>query len=142
MATETTKKAVKKAPEAAPKAEKAVPKAAHKAEKSLPEGAFAVIMTGGKQYKVRVGDVLAVEKMTGDFKVGDKIVFDKVLLVDNAGETVVGKPFVAGSTVAAELVEIGRHDKVTVVHYKQKSKYFKKYGHKQPFFKVKVSAIA
>ncbi len=99
-------------------------------------------MTGGKQYKVKTGEVIKIEKMTGEFKVGDKVNFDQVLLLDDAGTTTVGAPFIKGSTVAAEITEIGRDAKITVVHYKQKSKYFKKYGHRQPFFKVKIGAIA
>lgn len=103
---------------------------------------FAVIATGGKQYKVQVGDIVKIEKIMGEHKVGDKIVFDNVLLLDSAGETKVGAPFLKGTTVSAELTEIGRDPKVTVIHYKQKSKYFKKYGHRQPFFKVSIKAIA
>ncbi len=99
-------------------------------------------MTGGKQYQVRVGDELKIEKIIGEHKVGDKITFDKVLLVDAAGATTVGAPEVKGASVTAELKEIGRLPKVVVVHYKQKSKYFKKYGHKQPFFKVAITSIA
>ncbi len=103
--------------------------------------AFAVFTTGGKQYKVRVGEILKIEKIIGEHKVGDKLSFDQVLLVDDAGATQVGAPFLAGKKVAAEIVEIGRDKKITVIHYKQKSKYFKKYGHRQPYFKVKVLAI-
>lgn len=102
---------------------------------------FAVIMTGGKQYQVRVGDELKIEKIIGEYKVGDKLSFDKVLLIDAAGETKIGAPEIKGAKVEAELKEIGRLPKVVVVHYKQKSKYFKKYGHKQPFFKVAITSI-
>lgn len=105
-------------------------------------GAFAVIATGGKQYKVQVGDVLKIEKLAGEHKVGDKLSFDNVLLVDEAGATTVGAPSVKGASVEAELKKIGRAAKVTVVHYKQKSKYFKKYGHRQPFFEVAITSIA
>lgn len=105
-------------------------------------GAFAVIATGGKQYKVQVGDVVKIEKLSGDHKVGDKVSFGEVLLLDNAGATTLGAPFIKGSTVAGEIKEIGRDPKVTVVHYKQKSKYFKKYGHRQPYFKVAITSIA
>ena len=111
-------------------------------QKANNAGAFAVIATGGKQYKVRVGDVLKIEKISGKHEVGGKVSFDKVLLVDNAGTTVVGAPFVSGSTVSGEIEEIGRDKKVNVVHYKAKSKYFKKYGHRQPFFKVAITSIA
>ncbi|HEY0908416.1 MAG TPA: 50S ribosomal protein L21 [Candidatus Paceibacterota bacterium] len=113
-----------------------------KAKNTVGTDAFAVIATGGKQYKVKVGDIVKIEKISGEHKVGDKIVFDNVLLLDNAGETKVGAPFLKGTTVSAELKEIGRNAKVTVIHYKQKSKYFKKYGHRQPFFSVAITAIA
>ncbi len=103
---------------------------------------FAVIATGGKQYKVKVGDLVKIEKISGEHKVGDKVVFDNVLLLDTAGETKVGAPFLKGTKVSAEIKEIDRDAKVTVIHYKQKSKYFKKYGHRQPFFKVAITAIA
>jgi large subunit ribosomal protein L21 len=102
---------------------------------------FAVIKTGGKQYQVSVGDSVKVEKITGEFKEGDKIVFSEVLLVDNGSDTSVGTPFLAGAKVEATLIEIGKYPKIDVIHYKQKSKYFKKYGHKQPFFKVRIDSI-
>ncbi|HEU5114825.1 MAG TPA: 50S ribosomal protein L21, partial [Candidatus Paceibacterota bacterium] len=118
------------------------PKMATKKAQNIAPDAFAVIMTGGKQYKVKVGDVVKIEKILGDHKVGGKVVFDQVLLLDNAGETSVGAPFLSGSKVEAEIKEIGRNAKVEVVHYKQKSKYFKRYGHRQPFFKVAITSIA
>ncbi len=102
---------------------------------------FAVIQTGGKQYKVTKGDVLNIEKITGTFKAGDKLTFDKVLLVDNGKDTTIGTPFIAGATVQATLKEIGREAKVNVIKYKQKSRYFKKNGHRQPFFKVAIDSI-
>ncbi|MFA6552256.1 MAG: 50S ribosomal protein L21 [Candidatus Paceibacterota bacterium] len=102
---------------------------------------FAVIETGGKQYKVSAGDSLQIEKMLGDYKTGDKIVFDKVLLVDNGSDTTIGTPYIDGAKVEATLSEIGREKTVDVIKYKQKSKYFKKYGHRQPFFKVMIDAI-
>ena len=117
-------------------------KVTKKAEVKAKADGFAVIATGGKQYKVRVGEVVKIEKMIGDYKVGGKIVFDNVLLTDKAGETVIGAPFIAGAKVESELKEIGRDAKITVVHFKQKSKYFKKYGHRQPFFKVAITSIA
>lgn len=106
------------------------------------KGSFAVIMTGGKQYKVQVGDTLKIEKMIGDYKEGQKVVFDKILLLDNNENTVVGSPFVTGSKVEALIEKIGRLPKVNVVHYKPKSKYFKKQGHKQPYFKVAITSIS
>ena len=102
---------------------------------------FAVIQTGGKQYKVSVGDVVKIEKIIGDHKVGDKIVFDKVLLVDNGTDTTIGTPFISGAAVSATLSEIGRDAKINVIKYKQKSRYFKKNGHRQPHFKVKIDSL-
>lgn len=116
--------------------------ATNKVKNTVGTDAFAVIATGGKQYKVKVGDVVKIEKIIGDHKVGGKIAFDKVLLVDNAGTTTVGTPYVSGSVVEGEIKEIDRDAKVTVIHYKQKSKYFKKYGHRQPYFKVAITSIA
>lgn len=102
---------------------------------------FAVIATGGKQYKVSKGDVVKIEKFKGDFKVGDKIVFDKVLLTEDSGDTITGFPYVTGSKVEGTLKEIGRNKTIEVIKYKQKSRYYKKNGHRQPWFKVEISAI-
>lgn len=100
---------------------------------------FAVIHTGGKQYKVSVGDLVKIEKFKGDFKVGDKIVFDKVMLVDDGKDTTIGTPYIAKASVRT-LSEIGRNKTVDVIKYKQKSRYFKKNGHRQPWFKVTITS--
>jgi large subunit ribosomal protein L21 len=102
---------------------------------------FAVIQTGGKQYKVSAGDVVTIEKMPGDFKVGDKITFGEVLLSDNGKETTLGAPFISGAKVVGTLQSIGRNQKVMVVKYKQKSRYFKSNGHRQHHFKVKIDSL-
>ncbi len=102
---------------------------------------FAVIHTGGKQYKVAVGDSLKVEKLKGEFKAGDKVTFDKVMLVDNGTDTSIGTPYIDGAKVEAIFEKAGRAQKVMVIRYKQKSRYFKKNGHRQPYFQVKISAI-
>lgn len=102
---------------------------------------FAVIQTGGKQYKVAVGDEIKIEKLVGEYKEGDKIVFDKVLLVDNGSDTTIGTPFITSAKVTASITKIGRLPKVNVIKYKQKSKYFKKNGHQQPYFQVKIEAV-
>lgn len=102
---------------------------------------FAVIFTGGKQYKVSAGDTVKIEKIKGDFKVGDKVTFDKVLLVDDGSNTTIGTPYIEGAQVEATVAKIGRLPKVTVIKYKQKSRYFKKNGHKQPYFEVKIEKI-
>jgi large subunit ribosomal protein L21 len=102
---------------------------------------FAVIETGGKQYKVAVGDVLKVEKLKGDFNPGDKIVFEKVLLVDNGKDTTIGTPYIESAKVEALFQKEGRAAKIKVVKYKQKSRYLKTRGHRQPYAEVKISAI-
>jgi len=102
---------------------------------------FAVIQTGGKQYKVSVGDVLKIEKIKGDLKVGDKLTFDQVLMVDNGKDTTIGTPYIVGAVVTGTLAEIGRDKTIEVIKYKQKSRYFKKNGHRQPHYKVKIDAL-
>src|SRR3989344_476058 len=102
---------------------------------------FAVIQTGGKQYKVSVGDTVKIEKLAGEHKEGDKITFDKVLLVDNGKDTTIGTPFITGAKVEAELVEIGQTKKIIVVKYKPKSRYLVSQGHRQHFFKIKILGI-
>ncbi len=102
---------------------------------------FAIINTGGKQYKVSKGDTLKIEKIKGDFKVGDKIVFDKVMLVESGKDTTIGTPYIAKASVEATLKEIGKNKTVEVVKYKQKSRYYKRNGHRQPYFKVEIAGI-
>ena len=102
---------------------------------------FAVILTGGKQYKVAVGDILKVEKLDGEYKLGDKVVFDKVLLVDNGTDTTIGTPYITGAKVDAEITEIGRGRTILVMKYKQKSRYLRRNGHRQPYFQVKITSI-
>lgn len=102
---------------------------------------FAIIATGGKQYPVSVGDVLRIEKLPGEPNPGDKIIFDKVLLVDNGKDTTIGTPYIDGAQVEGIFQKAGRSKKVIVVKYKAKSRYHKKNGHRQPFAEVKISAI-
>ena len=102
---------------------------------------FAVIKTGGKQYRVSKDTVLSIEKIKGEFKKGDKVSFDKVLLVDDGKDTTIGTPYIKGAKVDAEIVQIGRARKILVVKYKQKSRYLKRNGHRQPFFKIKITSI-
>jgi large subunit ribosomal protein L21 len=101
---------------------------------------FAVIKAGGKQYKVKAGDSLKIEKIAGKEK-GDKITFSDVLLVDDGATTKIGTPVIAGTSVEGEVMEVGRNKKIVVIHYKQKSRYYKKAGHRQPNLKVKIVKI-
>lgn len=109
--------------------------------KSKESNEFAVIATGGKQYKVAVGESLFIEKLQGEHEIGGKVSFDKVLLVDNGQDTTIGTPYIDGAKVEAEIEKIDRAPKVTVIHYKQKSRYYKKAGHRQHRFKVKITAL-
>lgn len=102
---------------------------------------IAIIETGGKQYVVTQDSVLEVELVRGATKAGDKVTFDKVLLTDDGAKTSVGKPYIDGATVAAELIQNKRAPKVTVIRYRQKSRYFKKKGHRQPLAKVRITAL-
>ena len=101
---------------------------------------MAVIKTGGKQYLVKEGDVLSIEKLDGQME-GAKVSFDEVLLLDDGATTKTGATL-KGAKVGGEVVEAGRAKKVTIIRYKAKSKYFKKRGHRQPFTKVKITNVA
>ena len=99
---------------------------------------YAIIETGGKQYKVQVGDLVKVEKL--DVNVGDKVTFDKVLAVcDN--EITLGNPTVSGKTVTGTCTKQAKDKKVIVYKYKRKSGYHKKNGHRQLFTEVKIDCI-
>ncbi|RKD27966.1 LSU ribosomal protein L21P [Caminicella sporogenes DSM 14501] len=100
---------------------------------------YAIIETGGKQYRVQEGDVLFVEKI--EAAAGDSIEFDKVLAVSNNGELSVGAPYVDGAKVTATVVEQGKARKIIVFKYKPKKDYRKKQGHRQPYTKVKIEKI-
>lgn len=102
--------------------------------------AFAIIQTGGKQYRVSEGQAVYIEKIEGA-KAGEKTVFSEVLMLDSGSETKIGAPFVSGASVEGMIEEEGKDDKVVVIKYKAKSRYFKKRGHRQPYLKVKISKI-
>lgn len=99
---------------------------------------YAIIATGGKQYKVSEGDIINVEKL--GVEAGESFTFDQVLAVNN-GSLVVGSPTVANATVTASVVKEGKGKKVIVYKYKRKSGYHKKNGHRQLFTQVKIEKI-
>lgn len=103
---------------------------------------FAVIATGGKQYRVAIGETITIEKMKDEHKKGDVVVFDQVLLTDSGTATTIGTPLVAGAKVSGIVESVGRAPKEIVIKYKQKSRYFKKNGHRQPYVKVTITALA
>ncbi|PIP29692.1 50S ribosomal protein L21 [Candidatus Kuenenbacteria bacterium CG23_combo_of_CG06-09_8_20_14_all_36_9] len=102
---------------------------------------LAVIKTGGKQYIVREGAVLKVEKLLGEN--GNKIKFSDVLMVadDKTLAVELGNPFLKDSVVEAEILAQGRTKKIRVLHYKPKTRERKVYGHRQPFTQVKIEKI-
>ena len=102
----------------------------------------AVIKTGGKQHIVSKGTIITIEKLPGEVGKGDKVVFDEVLMVDNGSDTTIGTPMIKGAKVEGTVIFLGRAAKVEVLKYKAKSRYFKRRGHRQPFVKVKIDAIA
>ena len=99
---------------------------------------YAIIATGGKQYKVSEGDIINVEKL--GVEAGETVTFDQVLAVSDH-EMKVGSPFVDGASVTASVVENGRGKKVIVYKYKRKTGYHKKNGHRQAYTKVKIEKI-
>ena len=100
---------------------------------------YAIIKTGGKQYRVSEGDVITIEKLTAGE--GDVVTFDEVLTVVKDGEVVVGKPVVAGAKVTAKVEAQGKGRKILVFKYKAKSNYPRRKGHRQPFTKVVIEKI-
>ncbi len=101
---------------------------------------FAVIMTGGKQYMVSVGDVLDVE-LLGNLKEGEVVEFDKVLLVDDGKDTTIGTPYIKGAVVKASYQGLKKGPKITIVRYKAKSNRDRKLGHRQKYSRVKIESI-
>ncbi len=99
---------------------------------------YAIIATGGKQYKVAEGDVIKVEKLGA--AAGENIVFDQVLVV-SGDDVKVGNPTVEGATVTASVVKEGKAKKVIVYKYKRKTGYHKKNGHRQQYTQVKIEKI-
>lgn len=100
---------------------------------------YAIIETGGKQYRVQEGDSIRVEKL--NFADGETIKFDKVLLVANDSDLNVGKPYVDGAVVEATVEKQGKNKKVMIFKYKAKKDYRNKKGHRQPYTQVKIEKI-
>lgn len=100
---------------------------------------YAIIETGGKQYRVENGDQIAVEKL--GVEDGAKVVFDKVLVVGDGADIKVGAPYVDGVTVEGNAIETGKGKKVIIFKYKAKKDYRKKQGHRQPYTMVKIASL-
>ena len=100
---------------------------------------YAIIETGGKQYKVQDGDVIFIEKINAE--IDSKFVFDKVVAVGADDGIKVGAPYVDGATVEANVVKTGKAKKIIVYKMKPKKNYRRKQGHRQPYTKVQITAI-
>lgn len=100
---------------------------------------YAIIKTGGKQYRVAENDVIIVEKLEAD--AGASVTFEEVLMVGGDGETKVGKPLLEGASVTGTVVAQKKAKKILVFKYKAKSNYRRRQGHRQPYTKVKIEKI-
>ncbi len=100
---------------------------------------YAVLKTGGKQYRVTVGDKINVEKLPN--AVGDQVTLESVLMLENDGQVTVGKPMVAGAKVVAKVVDEGKGDKVTHFDYRNKHRRRKTIGHRQEYTRLEISEI-
>ena len=101
---------------------------------------YAVIKTGGKQYRVIQGETLKIETVAGD--VGSAIVLDKVLMVGDGEKLSVGKPLLDGATVSATIISNGRHDKVTIFKMRRRKHYQKHQGHRQNYTEIRIDGIS
>jgi large subunit ribosomal protein L21 len=100
---------------------------------------YAVIKTGGKQYKVAAGDYLKVEKLDGD--VGSKVVIDKILMVADGDNVTIGSPLVAGAKVNATVLSHGKGDKVMIFKFHRRKHYRKTQGHRQSYTEIQIDDI-
>ncbi|MCA3148243.1 MAG: 50S ribosomal protein L21 [Burkholderiales bacterium] len=100
---------------------------------------YAVVKTGGKQYKVAAGEKLKIEQIPAD--IGTQITLDQVLAVGNGDQIKLGAPLVAGAAVTATVVSQGRHDKVRIFKMRRRKHYQKRQGHRQNYTEIKIEAI-
>ena len=100
----------------------------------------AIITTGGKQYRVREGDVIRVEKLI--VETGSQVDFDRVLLIEDEGTLAVGAPYLENGKVSAEVVSHGRADKIEVLKFKRRKSFMRRQGHRQPYTEVRITGIS
>ena len=92
---------------------------------------FAIIETGGKQYKISPKESLSIEKLSGDLKEGDKVVFDKVLLIEEDKGVTVGNPYIKDAKIEAVFEKRAKDKKISIIRFRSKSRYHRKLGHRQ-----------
>jgi large subunit ribosomal protein L21 len=100
---------------------------------------YAVIKTGGKQYRVKEGDVLKLEQLSAE--VGSKVEFNEVLMLTKDDKITCGTPFIANTIVHAEVIEHGRHKKIKIIKFRRRKHHMKQMGHRQNYTQVKITAI-
>ena len=103
---------------------------------------FAIIKTGGKQYKVKEGDKIKIEKIPGNFKEGDKITFEEVVALGDDSNMELGQPTLEGKKVEAKFLEEVKGPKIRIQKFKAKSNYDKVIGHRQKLFRVEITKIS
>lgn len=101
---------------------------------------YAVIKTGGKQYRVKEGDVIKLELLAAE--VGNEVNFDEVLMLADGDKFTMGSPLVANASVRAEVVTHGRHKKIRIIKFRRRKHHMKKMGHRQYYTQVKITAIS
>ncbi len=101
---------------------------------------YAVIQTGGKQYRVEEGTTLKIEKL--ELGEGENVEFDKVLMVQSDSATMIGQPYVETGKVTAQVVSQGRHKKIKIIKFKRRKHHMKKMGHRQYFTEIQITGIS
>ncbi len=101
---------------------------------------YAVIQTGGKQYRVEDGTYLKIEKL--ELGIGDIIEFDKVLMIQSDDEVKVGMPFIEGGKVTATVLSQGRHDKIKIIKFRRRKHHMKQMGHRQYYTEIQITGIS
>ena len=101
---------------------------------------YAVIKTGGKQYRVKEGDILKIEQLPAE--VGTSIDFTEVLMLANGDDVTCGTPFIAKAVVSAEVMEHARHKKIKIIKFRRRKHHMKQMGHRQNYTQVKITAIS
>ena len=117
----------------------AAPRTRHAASGDKKGSMYAVIKTGGKQYKVAAGEKIKIEKIAGE--VGQEITIDRVLALGIGADLQIGTPWVGGATVVATVVSQGRHDKVRIFKMRRRKHYQKRQGHRQAFTEIQIGSI-